>query len=91
MNRVSSVICLLLITHSVDITHLDNKLIFIFFINFIKMKKKKGNHMSITHIKTNKKIEVLLRLLKNNESLEDASSKAGLNIEKTRLILSDKK
>ena len=55
------------------------------------MKKKKGNHMSITHIKTNKKIEVLLRLLKNNESLEDASSKAGLDIEKTRLILSDKK
>ncbi len=47
--------------------------------------------MSITHIKTNKKIEVLLRLLKNNESLEDASSKAGLDIEKTRLILSDKK
>ncbi|MDD2894602.1 MAG: hypothetical protein PHG81_01165 [Aliarcobacter sp.] len=45
--------------------------------------------MSITHIKTNKKIEVLLRLLKNNESLEDASSKAGLDIEKTRLILSD--
>ena len=37
--------------------------------------------MSITHIKTNKKIEVLLRLLQNNESLEDASSKAGLNIE----------
>lgn len=43
--------------------------------------------MSITHIKTKQKIEVLLRLLKNNESLEDASSKAGLNIEKTRLIV----
>ncbi len=43
--------------------------------------------MSITHIKTNKKIEVLLRLLQNNESLEDASSKAGLNIEKTKLIV----
>lgn len=40
--------------------------------------------MSITHIKTNKKIEVLLRLLQNNESLEDASSKAGLNIEKNK-------
>ncbi len=43
--------------------------------------------MSITHIKTNKKIEVLLRLLKENESLQDASSKAGLNIEKTKLIV----
>ena len=47
--------------------------------------------MSITHIKTNKKIEVLLRLLQNNESLEDASSKAGLNIEKTKLIINNKK
>lgn len=43
--------------------------------------------MSITHIQTNKKIEVLLRLLKENESLQDASSKAGLNIEKTKLII----
>ena len=47
--------------------------------------------MSITHIKTNKKIEVLLRLLKNNESLEDASSKAGLNIEETKSIINNKK
>lgn len=47
--------------------------------------------MSITHIKTNKKIEVLLRLLANNENLVDASSKSGLNIEKTRVILSNKK
>lgn len=53
--------------------------------------KKKENNMSITHIKTNKKIEVLLRLLENNESLEDASSKAGLNIEQTKLILSNNK
>jgi hypothetical protein len=45
--------------------------------------------MSITHIKTNKKIEVLLRLLKENESLQDASSKAGLNIEKTKLIMNN--
>ena len=45
--------------------------------------------MSITHIKTNKKIEVLLRLLKNNESLEDASSKAGLNIEETKYKLAE--
>lgn len=43
--------------------------------------------MSITHIKTNKKIEVLLRLLENNENLADASSKAGLNIEKTKMII----
>ena len=54
-------------------------------------KNKRNNHMSITHIKTNKKIEVLLRLLQNNESLEDASSKAGLNIEKTRLLINNKK
>jgi hypothetical protein len=43
--------------------------------------------MSITHIKINKKIEVLLRLLQNNENLEDASSKAGLDLEKTKLII----
>ncbi|WP_162984594.1 hypothetical protein [Poseidonibacter antarcticus] len=43
--------------------------------------------MSITHIHTNKKIEVLLRLLSENENLQDASSKAGLNIEKTKLIM----
>lgn len=37
--------------------------------------------MSITHITTHKKIEVLLRLLENNETLIDACSKAGLNKE----------
>ena len=47
--------------------------------------------MSITHIKTKQKIEVLLRLLQNNESLEDASSKAGLNIEETKSIINNKK
>lgn len=46
--------------------------------------------MSITHIKTNKKIEVLLRLLEKNENLVDASSKAGLNIDKSKVILSKK-
>jgi|GEM_PF-1267320 len=35
--------------------------------------------MSITHIKTNKKLEVLVRLLENKETLVDACSKAGLN------------
>lgn len=45
--------------------------------------------MSITHIKTNKKIEVLLRLLASNENLADASSKSGLNIEKTKIILNN--
>jgi hypothetical protein len=45
--------------------------------------------MSITHIKTNKKIEVLLRLLANNENLEDASSKSGLNLEKSKLIINN--
>ncbi|MBU0923641.1 hypothetical protein KKG81_02040 [bacterium] len=47
--------------------------------------------MSITHIKTNKKIEVLLRLLASNENLADASSKSGLNIEKTKIILNNNK
>jgi hypothetical protein len=47
--------------------------------------------MSITHIQTSKKIEVLLRLLKENENLQDASSKAGLNIEKTKLIINQNK
>lgn len=37
--------------------------------------------MSITHIKINKKIEVLLRLLEEKENLKDACSKAGLNSE----------
>ena len=37
--------------------------------------------MSITHIKTNKKLEVLVRLLENKETLVDACSKAGLNKE----------
>ena len=44
--------------------------------------------MSITHIKTNEKIEVFLKLLEKNENIEDASSKAGLSIDKTKLILS---
>ncbi|MBP7769500.1 MAG: hypothetical protein KA055_00095 [Aliarcobacter sp.] len=46
--------------------------------------------MSITHIKTNKKIEVLLRLLAENENMVDASSKSGLNIEKSKLIIGNK-
>lgn len=46
--------------------------------------------MSITHIKTNTKIEVLLRLLENNENIVDASSKSGLNIEESKLIISNK-
>jgi hypothetical protein len=46
--------------------------------------------MSITHIKTNKKIEVLLRLLENKENLVDASSKAGLNIEESKMIINYK-
>jgi hypothetical protein len=46
--------------------------------------------MSITHIQTNKKIEVLLRLLENKENLVDASSKAGLNIEESKMIINYK-
>lgn len=45
--------------------------------------------MSITHIKTNKKIEVLRRLLSENENMVDASSKSGLNIEKSKLIIAN--
>ncbi len=47
--------------------------------------------MSITHIQTNKKIEVLLRLLENKENLVDASSKAGLNIEESKMIINLKR
>lgn len=43
--------------------------------------------MSITNIKTIKKIEVLLRLLERNESLSDATSKAGLDIKKVKQII----
>lgn len=43
--------------------------------------------MSITHIQIQKKIEVLLRLLKNNETLEVASSKAGLSLAKSTQII----
>ena len=43
--------------------------------------------MSITHIQTNKKLEVLLRLLEKNESLTDAASKAGLDIKKIKQII----
>lgn len=46
--------------------------------------------MSITHIKTNTKVEVLLRLLGNNENIVDASSKSGLNIKQSKLIMSKK-
>lgn len=46
--------------------------------------------MSITHIQTHKKIEVLLRLLDKNESLLDASSKAGLNIKEAKSIIKQK-
>tara|TARA_B100001063_G_scaffold238795_1_gene261430 strand:- start:4328 stop:4564 length:237 start_codon:yes stop_codon:yes gene_type:complete len=70
----------------IDITHLYKKAHVYLLITLYYLEKKRNN-MSITHIKTNKKIEVLLRLLKENESLQDASSKAGLNIEKTKLIM----
>ncbi|WP_164970987.1 hypothetical protein [Halarcobacter mediterraneus] len=46
--------------------------------------------MSITHIKTNKKIEVLLRLLKNNETLMVASSKAGLSMDKSIQVIANR-
>jgi hypothetical protein len=43
--------------------------------------------MSIMDIQIQKKIEVLLRLLKNNETLEVASSKAGLSLAKSSEII----
>jgi hypothetical protein len=44
--------------------------------------------MSIRNIKQNQKVKVLLRLLDNNENIEIASSKAGLNIEIAKKYLS---
>jgi hypothetical protein len=47
----------------------------------------KGKNMSIMDIQIQKKIEVLLRLLNNNETLEVASSKAGLSLAKSSEII----
>ncbi len=43
--------------------------------------------MSIINIKQTQKVKVLLRLLDNNESIETACSKAGLNVEVTKTFL----
>ncbi|MCD6174086.1 MAG: hypothetical protein J7J96_09940 [Sulfurimonas sp.] len=43
--------------------------------------------MSIIDIKQTEKVKVLLRLLDNNENIETACSKAGLNIELTKTFL----
>lgn len=44
--------------------------------------------MSIINIQQNEKVKVLLRLLGNNETIETACSKAGLNLEATKKLLS---
>ena len=44
--------------------------------------------MSITNIKQTEKVKVLLRLLDNQENIEVACSKAGLNIEVIKKFLS---
>ncbi|MFT5659704.1 MAG: hypothetical protein ACI9TV_000326 [Sulfurimonas sp.] len=44
--------------------------------------------MSITNIKQTEKVKVFLRLLDNQENIEIACSKAGLNIETTKKFLS---
>ncbi len=44
--------------------------------------------MSITNIKSTDKMKVLLRLLDNNENLEIACSKAGLDLKSTKKFLS---
>lgn len=46
--------------------------------------------MSITKINLSIKQSVLLRLIKNGESLEDASSKAGLSIKLSKNYLNIK-
>ena len=43
--------------------------------------------MSIIDIKQTEKVKVLLRLLENDENIETACSKAGLNIEVTKKFL----
>jgi len=43
--------------------------------------------MSIIDIKQTEKVKVLLRLLDNNENIETACSKAGLNLEGTKAFL----
>lgn len=45
--------------------------------------------MSIINININKKIEVLLRLIDKNETLKDASSKAGLSLSNAKNILNN--
>ncbi len=44
--------------------------------------------MSTRNIKQTQKVKVLLRLLENQENIEIACSKAGLNIESTKKFLS---
>ena len=44
--------------------------------------------MSIRNIKQTEKVKVLLRLLDNQENIEIACSKAGLNAEVTKKFLS---
>ena len=43
--------------------------------------------MSIKNIKQTEKVKVLLRLLDNNENIETACSKAGLNVAVTKTFL----
>ena len=43
--------------------------------------------MSIKDVKQTEKVKVLLRLLENDENIEIACSKAGLNVEETRKFL----
>ncbi len=44
--------------------------------------------MSIKDIKQTEKVKVLLRLLNNQENMETACSKAGLNIKLAKTLLS---
>ena len=44
--------------------------------------------MSIKNINKTQKVKVLLRLLDNQENIETACSKAGLNVEVTKKFLS---
>ena len=44
--------------------------------------------MSIIDIKQTEKVKVLLRLLDSNEAIEIACSKAGLNVEQAKTLIS---
>jgi len=51
------------------------------------LNEKKGEIMSISNITKEEKLEVLIRLLKSNESFDTACSKAGLHKSEAKNLL----